>query len=213
MMASLGHVLGCSGGGPSDGSAGTESAASGGSGGTGGSGGSVGEGGDSAGTGGSGDEGSDCKVSEVFPGSCNCVIKQDGSLWCWGAEGCIANDAEDGDELAQITVPGGVLTLDVADQAEALAVNQAGELFYWGGDEPEPIRVARAAAGTEREPVRFPDTPAGIRKVAITNKSWFCVLRDDSDVSCWNEELAAWQPFSLGGGARIVEIIVAPWSV
>ncbi|WP_437518169.1 RCC1 domain-containing protein [Sorangium sp. So ce1099] len=216
MLASLAYVLGCSGGDPSDGSGGIDGATSGGSGGMGrsggsggmgGSGGSAGEGGGSAGA------GSGCEVSEIFPGLCTCVIKQDGTLWCWGAENCIANDAEDGDELAQITVPGGVLTLDVAGSGETLAVNRAGELFYWGEYEPDPVHAARAAAGTEREPVRFPDTPAGIRKVAIDNDNWFCVLRDDNDVSCWDDELDTWQSLTLGGAARIMEISAAPWSV
>ncbi|WP_437991864.1 RCC1 domain-containing protein [Sorangium sp. So ce145] len=210
MMASLAYVLGCSGGDPPPGSGGMGGATSGGSGGMGGSGGGVGEGGSSSGTGGAGDEGSDCKVREIFPGLCNCVIRQDGTLWCWGPERCIANDAKDGDALAHITVPGGVLTLDVGPGGETLAVNQTGELFYWGtwGDRvPDPIRDARAASGTEREPIRFPDTPAGIRDAAIDGESFFCVLRDDNDVSCWNEQRVAWQTFALGGGARITEII------
>ncbi|WP_159397393.1 RCC1 domain-containing protein [Sorangium cellulosum] len=164
----------------------------------------------SGGAGGAGDGSSDCKVREIFPGGCTCVIKQDGTLWCWGFESCMGNDAADGDALAQITVPGGVLTLDDGPAGGTLAVNQAGELFYWGEPEPGPVSDARAAAGTEREPVRFPDTPAGIRKAAIYDDNFFCVLRNDNDVSCWNEELDAWMTLALGGGARIAEITAEP---
>lgn len=162
---------------------------------------------------GTGDVEAGCKVKELHAGLCNCVIKQDGTLWCWGVENCIANDREDGDELAQIVVPGGVLTMDETSSGQTLAVSAAGELFYWGEPEPDVITAARTIAGTEREPIRFPNTPAGIRDVAIAGKDFLCVLRGDSDVSCWDEDVDAWQNVVLGDGSRLTKLAAGWYTV
>jgi hypothetical protein len=162
--------------------------------------------------GGVGETEATCKVAEVFAGGCTCVLKQDGALACFGSETCLGATSGNREAWSNITVPGGVKTLDVGKSGHVLAVNQAGVVYYWGGSSELPaVTSARAASGPKTGPIALPGAPADVRLGAIANNALLCVASGDNDVSCWFKE--EWHQFTLGSGAKLVDLSISDWSV
>lgn len=215
-------ALGCGGDGatkqgPTAGSAGTSVSAGGSSASTGGdAAGGVAEGKAGAGSGGAGSSvDAECKVAEVSSGSCTCVLKQDGTLWCFGLDWCQGVSTSDQQtSLRQVVVPGGVRALAVSPtgEGEVLAANLAGELYYWGNTSPDPVKTARLN-GPKMGPIAFPGAPKDVRLVAIESASRFCVVSGDNDVSCWVDYDKVWKTFKLGSDGKLVAITLSGFAV
>ncbi|RYZ03510.1 MAG: hypothetical protein EOO73_27635 [Myxococcales bacterium] len=153
-----------------------------------------------------------CKVAEVFADGCTCVLKQDGRLACFGSEKCLGATSGKREAWGNITVPGGVKTLNVGESGHVLAVNQAGVVYYWGGSSELPaVTSARAATGPKAGPIALPGAPVDARLVAIAGNELFCVAGGDNDVSCWFKE--GWHQLTLGSGAKLVDLSISDWSV
>lgn len=149
-----------------------------------------------------------CKVAELYVGACTCAIKQDGSLWCFGYDSCLGISTTDQrTSLREVKVPGGVATLDVSDGGLVLAINRAGDVYYWGDDEPQPVTLARSAGGPKEGPIALPGAPKNVRLVSIGNQDTLCMVTGDNDVSCMLDD--QWKPFKLGTGEKLVDLSVS----
>ncbi len=123
-------------------------------------------------------------LSNSSEGDAACVVKADGTLWCWGSAGCDSLGAdESGIVAAPVSVPGSALGAGVASVSvgwgTTCAVDATGSVACWGNTLP-PTDSCTAVA----TPTAVPGLPAAIAAVT-TGYDHACALAADGSAWCW----------------------------
>ncbi|MBI4822287.1 MAG: hypothetical protein HY791_38865 [Deltaproteobacteria bacterium] len=121
-------------------------------------------------------------------GSVACVVKQDGSLWCWGSN----NDFQLGfpAQTSPAATPGRV-PLDEVRQVALTEFNTcalsgpAGDVFCWGGNNYGLLGSGRSTILPDPSPVRTRLVPGAVELAA--GYTHLCARMEDGRVFCWGE--------------------------
>jgi len=143
-------------------------------------------------------------LSTGSEGDAVCVVKADGSLWCWGASGCGSLGIA-GTKLVVAPVPvprdglAGIESISIG-WGTTCALGRAGVVACWGNALPH----GAACSGTP-SPMTVTGLPRGISAVA-TGYDHACALATDGSAWCWGTNDVG----QLGDGTTVGRAAAAP---
>lgn len=118
--------------------------------------------------------------------SARCMLFEDGSMRCWGANGYgQLGDGSTDHSIGLVEVMGlnDIVAMD-AGYGRACAVQEGGKVYCWGSNANGEVGDASLFGSTV--PVRVPDVSDAIDVVSGSNHS--CALHDSGKVTCWGKD-------------------------
>lgn len=144
-----------------------------------------------------------------------CVVKTDGSVWCWGANG----KGQLGDGTTEVrSEPTRVVGLDGVTIAavsagfeHTCAVTDQGALFCWGSNENGRLGVGQTFEALDHSASPLPITglPQPVASISAGGKHTCAVMEGTKDVYCWGQN-DTWQVGVGDGTEGDNEDVLAP---
>jgi alpha-tubulin suppressor-like RCC1 family protein len=123
----------------------------------------------------------------------SCARKNDGSVWCWGANdhGQLGGSSPDplSDVPVRVALPEGVQAVSVGcGEVHACALSASGGVFCWGGGDSLQLGLGSADAADHATPVEimFPADASPIGSLTV-GAAHTCVVDAAERVWCWGE--------------------------
>ena len=145
-------------------------------------------------------------LSSSSQGDASCIVKSDGSLWCWGTNGCGSLGVTGAQfEAAPVAIPrdglgSGVKSVSLG-WGTTCAVQQSGAAACWGNPLPSDV----SSCSEMPTPTPIAGLPSNISAIAV-GYDHACALSADESAWCWGANTAG----QLGDGTTVDHSTAAP---
>lgn len=118
----------------------------------------------------------------------SCALRQDGTIWCWGADdyGQLGNGATTGDQNTPVQVSGITDAVDIElGENHACALRENGTVWCWGDNSEKSL--GDGTTDDAAEPVQVSGVTTAVKLATSTYRS-SCAILNDGSAQCWGSD-------------------------